>query len=139
MSKRNPQFWGESECRNCGLVFQYRYSQKNGFYCSRQCCGEHIGKERFREGTDYRSRTLRKYLFRERGKQCEVCDQVKVAKGLEIHHIDGDQTNNERGNLQVVCLECHELSHNHSASKLSPEGRARCNNATSFKRKGVAG
>ena len=81
MSKRNPQFWGESECRNCGLVFQYRYSQKNGFYCSRQCCGEHIGKERFREGTDYRSRTLRKYLFRERGKQCEVCDQVKVAKG----------------------------------------------------------
>ena len=41
---------------------------------------------------------------------------------LEIHHIDGDYTNNKEENLQVLCPNCHSLtetykSHNKNGRK----------------------
>ncbi len=36
---------------------------------------------------------------------CCVCR--KKEKPVQIHHIDGDQTNHDFGNLAVLCLDCH--------------------------------
>ena len=32
---------------------------------------------------------------------------------LELHHIDGDTTNNELSNLQYLCPNCHALTKNY--------------------------
>lgn len=42
----------------------------------------------------------------------KCCDcQEKRKYLLVVHHIDGDRSNNERGNLEVVCGNCHTKRH----------------------------
>ena len=36
---------------------------------------------------------------------------------LEIHHIDGDCTNNKMENLQLLCPNCHSLTSNFGSFK----------------------
>lgn len=36
--------------------------------------------------------------------KCSICGKTKR---LELHHIDGDPSNNELNNLQILCIECH--------------------------------
>ena len=43
-------------------------------------------------------------LFRNKHTCC-ICQ--KERKDVQIHHIDGDRTNNRSENLAVVCLDCH--------------------------------
>jgi 5-methylcytosine-specific restriction endonuclease McrA len=58
---------------------------------------------------------LKKHLIRERGHRCEKCltemwfdDMIT----LEVHHIDGDRTNNVYENLQLLCPNCHSYTDN---------------------------
>lgn len=66
-----------------------------------------------------------------RGRKCENCgleSWLDVPIPLEIHHIDGNHTNNELDNLQVLCCNCHALTTNykgknycHKQEKVSDE------------------
>jgi len=47
-----------------------------------------------------------KKLYQEVDNRCPFCDVADVAV-LEIHHIDGDPSNNKIENLIVVCGNCH--------------------------------
>ena len=38
-------------------------------------------------------------------RECVVCDTHK--RGDHIHHIDGDNSNNEFENLAFLCFDCH--------------------------------
>jgi hypothetical protein len=52
-------------------------------------------------------------LIQERGHNCEDCglDTWKNQKiPLELEHIDGDNRNNLRGNLKLLCCNCHALT-----------------------------
>ena len=42
-------------------------------------------------------------------------------KFLHAHHINADKRDNTRGNLKVLCIECHSKEHNHSHIKQSRE------------------
>lgn len=58
----------------------------------------------------------RKWLFKERGKQCEKCRHKTWNKqpiSLEIHHIDGNRQNNDPDNLKILCPNCHAQTHNY--------------------------
>ena len=58
---------------------------------------------------------LKKHLIKLRGLQCEDCRLTKWKCQdikLEIHHIDGDRTNNEIVNLQLLCPNCHSYTNN---------------------------
>ncbi len=48
-------------------------------------------------------------LKKERGFRCQVCGGT--FKLLQIHHIDKNHNNNNKGNLMVVCPECHKKFH----------------------------
>jgi hypothetical protein len=39
-----------------------------------------------------------------RGINCEICQQIHYD---DIHHIDGDPTNNDLDNLRLLCVKCH--------------------------------
>lgn len=72
---------------------------------------------------DYRSTVnLRQRLIKEGVKHhvCEVCNLTewlgKPIK-LELHHIDGDNTNNKLENLQLLCPNCHAYTDNFRKGK----------------------
>lgn len=53
---------------------------------------------------------LKPHLIKERGHKCECCEKTTWLKEkipLEVHHIDGDRTNNDVDNLKLLCCNCH--------------------------------
>lgn len=58
----------------------------------------------------FNSRQLKKILIRERTHQCEKCKNTKwfdLPITLELEHVDGDRTNNDKSNLKLLCPNCH--------------------------------
>ena len=54
-------------------------------------------------------------LLKERGHQCEKCKEKTWQDEqipIELHHIDGNRTNNEPENLSLLCCNCHALTDN---------------------------
>lgn len=53
-------------------------------------------------------------------KQCENCSIVLWLDNptpLELHHIDGDRTNNLLSNLELLCPNCHAITDNYRGKK----------------------
>ena len=60
-------------------------------------------------------KTLAKPLIDLRGHRCENCgltEWLGLPINLEVHHIDGDRTNNSLENLQLLCPNCHSYTPN---------------------------
>lgn len=60
-----------------------------------------------------RTTAIRKHLINTRGNTCECCGlSIWLDKPitLEVHHINGDRTNNNSDNLQLLCPNCHSLT-----------------------------
>jgi 5-methylcytosine-specific restriction endonuclease McrA len=60
----------------------------------------------------YQSYKLKKRLIKQgiKANRCESCRLDKwngKALNLELHHIDGDRTNHNLNNLQLLCPNCH--------------------------------
>lgn len=71
------------------------------------------------------SNEYRRRCFDEKGERCDLCgSEVNVV----AHHIDGDRSNNDLGNLMPVCRSCHNSIHRGGADGLSdilpPEARS---------------
>ena len=62
-------------------------------------------------------RYVKRYLFEKNNNSCQNCGWGKINEysgniPLQIHHIDGDCTNNKEENLQLLCPNCHALTDN---------------------------
>lgn len=60
-----------------------------------------------------RGSALKPHLIKDRGNKCEECGLSEWrGEGLtiELHHKDGDRTNNELDNLQLLCPNCHSIT-----------------------------
>ena len=62
---------------------------------------------------------IRQYLI-DKYNGCQICgwNEINPTTGktpLEVHHIDGDCTNNAEENLQLLCPNCHSLTPNSGA------------------------
>lgn len=108
------------KCINCGKKL---YKGKK--YCSVQCQNDYTYKkyiQRWKNGTEtglrgeYQiSNHLKRYLFEKNNNKCELCgwgerNSFTNTIPLEVHHIDGDYTNNNESNLQLLCPNCHSLT-----------------------------
>lgn len=70
------------------------------------------------------SHKLKQKLFDEqiKDRRCENCNRTEwynVEIPLELHHIDGDNTNNSLENLQILCPNCHALTDNYRGKRLA--------------------
>lgn len=52
------------------------------------------------------SKTTEKRVFQQAASRCVFCTEADVAS-LQVHHIDGDPSNNVVANLLLVCANCH--------------------------------
>lgn len=110
----------ENRCLNCGEIIQRR-----SMYCSMECQRKYeynIYINRWKQGLEdgmsgqYQlSRKIRKYLFEKYDNKCSKCgwNEVNPYTGnipLEVHHNDGDYTNNSEDNLSLLCPNCHSLT-----------------------------
>ena len=125
-------------CLNCGKTLSGE--RKNKKYCSNKCQNEHKSKkyiELWKSGdvkgvsSKYGiSRYIRNYLFQKYNSKCQLCGWGETNKKtgcvpLEIHHIDGDYTNNKEENLQLLCPNCHSLTENYKrANKCGRRSRS---------------
>jgi hypothetical protein len=64
---------------------------------------------------------IEKKIIYNSARTCNVCKNPK--KGIQIHHVDQNPSNNITANLIVLCQDCHEEAHTkHDMSKnLTPE------------------
>lgn len=72
--------------------------------------------QQLKDWSDYTSvRGLKPHLIKERGHCCELClnsEWMDYPIALEVHHVDGDRTHNDRSNLQLLCPNCHAMTDN---------------------------
>lgn len=57
--------------------------------------------------------SIKRQLILERGHKCENCGLEKWQDKeipLEVDHLDGDRTNNDKKNLKLLCCNCHALT-----------------------------
>lgn len=93
----------------CGHACQHEYQYKQ--YIDRWKKGEETGVTGKYDVSEY----IRRYLFDKYNSSCQLCgwNKVNPKSGkvpLQIHHIDGDCTNNSEENLQLLCPNCHSLT-----------------------------
>lgn len=72
--------------------------------------------EQLKDWNDYiKIRNVKKHLLKLRGNQCECCKSktwMDKPITIEIHHINGDRTNNNPDNLKLLCPNCHSYTDN---------------------------
>lgn len=71
-------------------------------------------------GNYFLSKHIRRYIFEIKFGKCEVCGWSKINQftgkfPLEVHHKDGDSTNNNLDNLMLLCPNCHSLTENYKS------------------------
>lgn len=116
--KKEPHY-----CEYCGKELEYYYKGKR--FCDNICQSnfkyqEFIkkwknGEENGSKGLYDISAFIRRYLFEKYNNKCQKCgwNVVNPYTGkipLQVHHIDGDCTNNNEDNLQLLCPNCHSLT-----------------------------
>jgi 5-methylcytosine-specific restriction endonuclease McrA len=77
--------------------------------------------DRLFNGEKLHIQTLRKLLIGDVDNCCELCNTSEWLGSpitLEVHHIDGDNKNNELTNLQILCPNCHSQTDNYRAKNI---------------------
>ena len=112
----------DHRCLNCGKLIDRRNR-----FCNNTCYAEYERKQyiqRWKEkqetgtiGKDDIATAVRLYLREKYNNSCQICGWSVINEytgivPLQIHHIDGDCTNNYEDNLQLLCPNCHALTDN---------------------------
>ncbi len=101
----------ETPCIVCGIPIQAHLNKKT---CSRACANKNRTGIRYKIGSprdkvkDERALKLR--LMASRGTVCERCGYNKK-EILNVHHKDRNHGNNDMGNLELLCPNCHAEEH----------------------------
>lgn len=111
-------------CINCGK------DTFNLEFCSKECKSEYEYKqyiERWKQGLETGMRgkeaisnKIKKYLLEKYNNSCQICGWSEVNKftnriPLQVHHLNGDCTDNREENLQLLCPNCHSLTENYGS------------------------
>jgi len=100
----------EKKCPVCGKSFIGCRKK----HCSRTC--SNIGRKGIKYFTGRRKDKvkngflLKKRLMEDRGYKCENCEHDNI-NILQVHHIDGNNKNNDVSNLKLLCPNCHYTIH----------------------------
>jgi len=98
-------------CPVCSKIFTGKiYDIKDQITCSIGCANTFFRTNRDNPNYISGRGSYRKYALTKLGSKCIECGYSNV-DALEVHHIDKDRTNNNLSNLEVLCANCHKLTH----------------------------
>lgn len=105
-------------CAQCNTSFTRQSSKKKNsrsglFFCSVKCkCeAQRIGGIEAIMPPHYGTGVSR-YREQYQGEwACARCGYDEFVCGMDLHHVDGDRTNNSSGNLKPLCAPCHRALH----------------------------
>ena len=107
------------ECNGGGTMASLRKMYEDLSIDTSHFKGQAWNKENYDYGTftthSYKKKgqSSQKPLIALRGRKCECCgitEWMGQPINLEIHHKDGDRTNNSLENLQLLCPNCHSYT-----------------------------
>ena len=107
----------DKNCLSCGKELKNKSSNCCNYKCHNDLLWKQR-KEKIKNG-DYNninSSLFKKYVIEIRGYRCEKCSNNKWLDHnipLNLHHKDGDSTNNNLDNLELLCLNCHGITPNY--------------------------
>ena len=122
-------------CQQCGNKFNAYGSRK---YCSLEC--KTLGQRKYEGDTSSTNvQSYRRIAFKSYDWKCHVCgfaEDLEYTKGtkllkfpviLDVHHVDGNRTNNEVSNLIILCPTCHAKIHRGiiSIKRIAPFNKVR--------------
>lgn len=109
-------------CEQCGSILKKNQNK----FCSRKCHGfnkRHPIKDCI---PIVAGRKVKKLLIAEHGEVCMdpecAWDFSKRKVRVELHHLDGNHSNNELSNLMLLCPGCHSLTRTYGSKNI---GRGR--------------
>lgn len=101
----------ELRCKNCGKAFkrQPADAKSKKLFCDRKC----MWADKIKHAPRSKKWTaVRKWFGRfGRMKACARCGYDTEPGILVLHHKDRNRDNNDLGNLEVLCPNCHALEH----------------------------
>ena len=135
----------KSNCLNCDKPFYERKKK----YCDSKCQHEYNSKKVFKkieegvfciDSKETESKWFKKYLINKHGDKCMKCgwnekNPVTGKVPIELEHKDGDSTNNNLSNLELLCPNCHSLTPTYKALNIGNgrhKRRERYRNEKSF-------
>lgn len=112
---------GTSQLHNCPFCGKPTIKNK---YCSTECQKKHqqnIKVQQWKSGKisgvvgTSTSKFIRTYMLEKAQYKCQRCgwceeNPYSHSIPLELHHKDGDYTNNKEDNLEILCPNCHSLT-----------------------------
>lgn len=123
----------EKYCLFCGKdISSIKWSRRK--FCDSSCYSKYkadkyierwkLGLETGLKGKYEIIKSVRDYIFKKNHNKCEICgcdlkNPFTNLSILQIHHIDGDCTNNKEENLQLLCPNCHSMTENYMARNKS--------------------
>lgn len=100
----------KKKCIGCDNLWEKNEKNRHNKYCS-QCILEWKFVKRITSTVEAKcDSTRRDILLRTRPHKCSECNKKEWNKKpipLQLHHIDGDPTNNKEENLCLICPNCH--------------------------------
>ena len=116
----------EKFCAYCGNKLTGHQQR----YCNAKCYNEYnylifinkwlLGLVNGTKGIYGVSSRKRRYIFEKYTNKCEKCGWGNIHPitnkiPLQIHHIDGDCTNNKISNIMLLCPNCHSMTSNYGS------------------------
>ncbi len=101
----------ETPCIICGTPIPARAHKKT---CSRACANKNRAGIKYKIGRPRDNaqaiRAIKLRIIKERGGKCERCKYGRE-EILHVHHKDRNTKNNDPGNLELICPNCHYEEH----------------------------
>lgn len=93
--------------------FTLQASNKGKVFGPKRDITDYLSNKKFIQSWKLKKRLLKENIFEHKCYRCDQKTWLNYPIPIELHHIDGDNQNNNLSNLALLCPNCHALTDNY--------------------------